>query len=268
MSSSPFARFRPRPVDVEFGNEPRDWTGAHTHDHTELCLLAEGSGKLLSDNDTFPLKRGDMALINRNAKHDICFYGADVLFYSVAVADLGAPEEDILKNRRFCIIPSSDAYGILRACFSGLAEEKKTVANYGADISERLLQVILLYAMRMADTEMNLPSGRNRVYAQAKEYINIRYSEPDVIKRLCESLDINSGYLAHLFRQMGGPSPVVCIARKRVELARKLLASTDAGVSEIAARCGYHDTPYFCRVFKKYTSFTPLQFRYNSRSKS
>jgi AraC-like DNA-binding protein len=32
-------------------------------------------------------------------------------------------------------------------------------------------------------------------------------------------------------------------------------------LKEIAANCGYKDTAYFCRIFKKMSKVTPTQYR-------
>ena len=39
-------------------------------------------------------------------------------------------------------------------------------------------------------------------------------------------------------------------------------------LDDITARCGYHDTPYFCHVFKKVSKSTPMEFRLNTRRNS
>jgi AraC-like DNA-binding protein len=43
--------------------------------------------------------------------------------------------------------------------------------------------------------------------------------------------------------------------------AVRLLSSSAMSVKEIAAACGYSDSNYFCRIFKKNTGTSPGQFR-------
>jgi AraC-like DNA-binding protein len=40
-----------------------------------------------------------------------------------------------------------------------------------------------------------------------------------------------------------------------------MLQNYGMSVKEIAANCGYSDAAYFCRVFRKITNLTPLQYR-------
>jgi YesN/AraC family two-component response regulator len=57
--------------------------------------------------------------------------------------------------------------------------------------------------------------------------------------------------------------PSEFIIKKRLEKAKLLLLTTNYPLSEIIQQTGFKTTPYFCRMFKKYTSFTPEQFRKN-----
>jgi AraC-like DNA-binding protein len=47
----------------------------------------------------------------------------------------------------------------------------------------------------------------------------------------------------------------------RVERACHLLAATSVTVTETAYRCGFNDSSYFVKIFKKYKGTTPRQYR-------
>ena len=51
----------------------------------------------------------------------------------------------------------------------------------------------------------------------------------------------------------------------RIDRAKHLLYNYDLKLDEIAARCGYYDAPYFCRVFKRLTKTTPAEYRMRVR---
>lgn len=56
-------------------------------------------------------------------------------------------------------------------------------------------------------------------------------------------------------------SPASCL-----EKAKKLLRGYDLKVKEIAHNCGFVDSNYFCRVFKRYTERSPSEYRRHCRS--
>ncbi len=51
----------------------------------------------------------------------------------------------------------------------------------------------------------------------------------------------------------------------RVDRAKFMLSRYDMILYEIAQRCGYKDTSYFCRTFKKITGRTPTEYRQSIR---
>ena len=47
----------------------------------------------------------------------------------------------------------------------------------------------------------------------------------------------------------------------RLEHARQLLKGYDLKIKDIAARCGFTDSNYFCRLFRKHTERSPSEYR-------
>ena len=47
----------------------------------------------------------------------------------------------------------------------------------------------------------------------------------------------------------------------RINRAKFLLGNYDLPLYHIAARCGFNDVVYFCRIFKKITKKTTKQYR-------
>ncbi len=81
------------------------------------------------------------------------------------------------------------------------------------------------------------------------------------IKELAAQACISKDHFTRLFRSITGIPPTEFIIRKRIEKAKLLLLTTNAPLSEITTRTGFKTSSYFCRIFKKYTSFTPAEFR-------
>ena len=50
-----------------------------------------------------------------------------------------------------------------------------------------------------------------------------------------------------------------------MEEARKMLLETSMKTYEISEKVGYDDPSYFGRLFKKYTGFTPVEYRDSNR---
>ena len=81
------------------------------------------------------------------------------------------------------------------------------------------------------------------------------------LNNIAGQLGVNPTYLSALFRKECDCTLTEYVNRKRVEQAASLLSKTDKLVNTISYECGIQDTNYFIKLFKKYTGFTPTQYR-------
>ena len=72
---------------------------------------------------------------------------------------------------------------------------------------------------------------------------------------------VTPNHLSRLFQTHGHMTFSGYLTHVRIDRAKFLLRSYDLKLDEIAARCGYRDTPYFCHVFKRLTKATPAAYR-------
>lgn len=49
--------------------------------------------------------------------------------------------------------------------------------------------------------------------------------------------------------------------KRKIQAAKMLLAETQKTVDQIAEETGFCDSSYFCKIFKRFESITPSQFR-------
>jgi AraC family transcriptional regulator len=68
-------------------------------------------------------------------------------------------------------------------------------------------------------------------------------------------------HFSRVFKGIIGLSPCDYIIRKRIERAQFLLLTTDLSQNRIIDQTGFRSASYFSRIFKKHTSYTPLQYR-------
>lgn len=72
---------------------------------------------------------------------------------------------------------------------------------------------------------------------------------------------VSENYFRRLFKEYSGISPKEYILRAKIDKAKSRLYEDNIPISEIAEICGFPDTAYFCRVFKKKTGLSPLSYR-------
>lgn len=93
------------------------------------------------------------------------------------------------------------------------------------------------------------------------DYINRNIYREVSLNDLAKLLNITPTYLSRLFKKEVEISFSEYIQRERIEEAKKLLLLTSYPLSDICAWLNFNDQSYFTRVFKKFTSMTPKQYR-------
>lgn len=98
----------------------------------------------------------------------------------------------------------------------------------------------------------------------------VAYIESDLsgdlsLAALAALLNINASYLSTLFHKETGKTVTEFVNEKRMELASRLLRTTQLQIQTIAQHCGMSDVNYFSKIFKKHYGVTPRQYRDESR---
>lgn len=95
----------------------------------------------------------------------------------------------------------------------------------------------------------------------AKEYIQTHVNEKIQLSDVADRLGFNSTYFSQLFKKETGESFVSFRRKTRMELAKRLLEEDAMKIIDIANSIGYGDLAHFTKSFKKYTGFTPSEYK-------
>ena len=101
-------------------------------------------------------------------------------------------------------------------------------------------------------------ADRNRVI---KEYIDSHIQEKISVKDLADLVHVNEQHLMRVFKKENGQSILEYINERRIIIASNLLKDTDYTINFIADCIGCENYSYFTKIFKKYTGFTPREYR-------
>jgi AraC-like DNA-binding protein len=96
---------------------------------------------------------------------------------------------------------------------------------------------------------------------QVLEMVNRRYAEPLRLEELARGAGWSVPHLHDRFKERLGLSPHQALIRRRIQVARELLASTNDPIKSVAARCGFPTASAFCVQFKKATRHSPKDYR-------
>lgn len=107
---------------------------------------------------------------------------------------------------------------------------------------------------------------------QAKDYIDAHYTEHISLETIAKVMSMNKHYLSKIFKGRYGVSVNTYISQLRITKAKGFLRFGRSvfvdgknnrlmTVEEIAEACGYMDSNYFARVFKKLVGMNPSEYR-------
>ncbi len=94
-----------------------------------------------------------------------------------------------------------------------------------------------------------------------KIYIQHNYQKNLTQDFIASLFYLNRSYLSTLFKQKTGMKFVDYLNEVRIKKAKELLLSTDLKMYQISKSCGYDNSKYFFRIFKKMVGLTPEKYR-------
>jgi AraC-like DNA-binding protein/ligand-binding sensor protein len=92
-------------------------------------------------------------------------------------------------------------------------------------------------------------------------WLQSHYQDGITLATASRAIGISSSTLVHRLRREAGKTFKQLLIEIRIAEAKKLLATTSLGLSEIGDTCGFFDQSHFTREFKRAITITPGQFR-------
>ena len=105
--------------------------------------------------------------------------------------------------------------------------------------------------------DLRLSQVRDNIGRFIREHYTSELSMQDVAK----AMNYSDAYFCKLFKQCFKVNFSAYLNEFRVEKAKELLSTTRLSVREVSTACGYTDSNYFARVFKRITGQTPSEYR-------
>ncbi|MDQ6417899.1 AraC family transcriptional regulator [Paenibacillus sp. LHD-117] len=278
---------------VAFGNSKLHWDYRlrnteqyrgfyHWHQCCEMLYVHEGTGRVVVDGETFPIRPGMLFFFRPYQLHQVMAdvslrepYTRTILFFDPHVVD------DLLR-------PFAKRYSLFRALWRG---NQRTMAfdlsaigdeierNYdqyqwlrsrgmGEDAEEiammilRNLECVLRSATAPAFQALRAEECKTAGYAQqAMTWIDEHYQDSIHLDDLAAELHLSKFYLSKLFHEETGSTLKAYMTAVRIRHACRLLETTSKAIEWIGSEVGIPNTSYFVQVFKQEVGTTPLKYR-------
>jgi AraC-like DNA-binding protein len=230
-------------------------------DSYELILVRTGTLVLSEESTVFALEQGDTLILWPGRVHrGVAPYASNTSFYWVhfylvaMVHDLADEGASIPQH---CRLPEPLRLTELFLRFLDDQERHRLDKGYGSTLIKLMLLEIALQNSPHFSAEMRSQS----LAIQAQTLITRNFREPLSTSLIARKLHRNPDYLGRVYRQTYGCNPTEGIHRARMKHAKNLLLLTSMNVDEIAVACGYEDSDYFRKVFRRFFDMQPRRFR-------
>ena len=92
------------------------------------------------------------------------------------------------------------------------------------------------------------------------KFIEENYEMSISVCDMANKINVSAQYLCKLFLKIYNMRPFEYLNMVRIKRSKELLSNTQLTVKEIALKCGFNSTSYFCCKFKNETGLSPVSF--------
>ena len=255
--------------------------GLHHHDFFEIYFLLSGDVTYLVEGKIIHVMPGDLLLISPRELHQVIIrpemsaYERYVLQIDPQmIRQLSSEASDLLTGLEPARPGAGNQFRLRpedRSRIQDLLDQLYREADsdgYGADLLRSSLLIQLLVTInrlcRQQGPWMDEDSRTSRAVSQVMDYVNLHYAEPLSLDLLAEKFFVSKYHLSHEFNRQVGTSVYQYIQKKRLLIARQLLAQGKKP-SQVYGSCGFTDYTGFYRAFKGEYGVSPREFASEAR---
>lgn len=252
----------------------------HRHNYIEMVVMLQGSlTTRIVDGDTITLKKGDILLMNRHARHEIMPCGKDDLALNFIIlpeffsrGSVAYDKENILRGFIIASLSEKKRYSdyLIYHAEGVIAVENLmenliwTLVNHPNDMNQIVLSTMDLLLMNLAalssDTLKDMRSKGQNVTITALEYIDHNYVNGS-LEELASLTGYTTAYLSRLLKNNTGSNFKQLLQQRKLQQAAYYLENTTLTTENIIDKIGYSNSAYFYKTFAAKYGCSPRQYR-------
>jgi len=257
--------------------EPRP---LHTHDFDELVFVLGGTGIHYTDDDEYPLVRGDVFVLRGNQEHGFkkndklnlvnILYHRDYFskikkefahingFQALFVYEPKYRFRHKFETKLHLTTEQIDEVLPLIKLFD---KELTTEREGYAIAAESIFRLLILEVSRFySQMDLVRPKELYRI-ATVIGYMEKNFDKRVSVPDLSNLIGMNRSAFYRSFKEITGCSPIEFLVRVRIKKAAKILSGDcKVNVTDVLAMCGFDNSSYFTKQFKSVIGITPREY--------
>ena len=219
-----------------------------------FLYLVKGQVTYTFADGVIGIKPGDIVYLPKGSNYEVSFDAQTGTVEDILI-NFDIVDDSAFAQQQEPICFYSDRCGGLYHCFND-------VVHTYYEKGKSFLTNMFLYRCMDALQEAVRSGTEDEESSRLRQAANMLTEYPEItVDGICEKLHISRSVFQKNFKAYFGIPPAAYRIEKRMEKAKLLLETTDIPIKEIVDMLGFYDTAYFYKVFQKYTSLTPKQFR-------
>ena len=150
------------------------------------------------------------------------------------------------------------AYAFKSELEQGNTSDRLYLESLQTMLSAHLLRHHCSAQVVAAELTGGLPKSKLR---QVISYIQDNLERDISLAELASVAHVSSHHFGKLFKQSMGVTPHQYVMMSRIERAKELLTNKKLSLAEVSLISGFCHQSHFTNVFRRYTTFTPRQYR-------
>lgn len=255
----------------------------HWHAEFEFVLVEEGEAEFWAGERYFRMKEGQGFFVNSRVLHRYYSEKGAIVPNFVLLPSFLSPRSGLIYRKYVeplersaleCLTfsPEIPWQAEILDVMKKIVEIQKTDADpelITSFLTQQLWYLIYLHTGKAVLTERKEPAASSQGRLQVMmQYIHQHYDQKISLEEIAEQVMVSKSTALNLFRRYLHDTPVHYLLKYRLQEAASLLVVTEKKIGVISENVGFENVDYFCKMFKKYYSMTPTEYRMKKRKSS
>lgn len=255
----------------------------HKHSFVEINYMYSGSCIQYVNNKKVVLTKGQLLIMDKDAIHSIECLNKDDILINILIEDNSISTKilkDIVKSHsliyefldsaasnqhdhnQYLVLETQNNSNVQRLVES-ITKEYYFNDQYSQGIIKASLSLLFIELSRQLENQTIQHSlGKDQQIYEILRYIDNHYQDI-TLEKLASAFNYNKNYISNKLKEFTNKSFKQLLDEKRLSMAIYYLKEDELSIENIAYKIGYESPSAFYKLFKKYYSITPFQYKKN-----